>query len=31
VMPNAKLSVRFRPEGFFDRNPALGLGKIYGK
>jgi len=31
VMPNAKLSVRFRPEGFFDRNPALGLGRIHGK
>ncbi len=31
VMPNVKLSVVFRPDGFFERNPVLGLGKVYDK
>jgi primary-amine oxidase len=31
VMSNVKLSVGFRPDGFFERNPALGLGKVYDK
>jgi len=31
VMANARLSVVFRPDGFFERNPALGLGTVYRK
>jgi primary-amine oxidase len=31
VMANMKLAVLFRPDGFFARNPALEVGKIYGK
>jgi Cu2+-containing amine oxidase len=28
VMSTAKLSVAFRPDGFFACNPALGLGGV---
>jgi len=28
VMPDERLSVTFRPDGFFKRNPALGLGRV---
>src|SRR5262249_8638369 len=28
IMSTAKLSVSFQPEGFFARNPALGLGRV---
>jgi primary-amine oxidase len=31
IMSNAKLSVLFRPVGFFERNPALGLGQVHNK
>jgi primary-amine oxidase len=31
VMTNAKVSVVFRPDGFFDRNPVLGAGSVYKK
>jgi primary-amine oxidase len=31
VMSNMKLSVDFRPEGFFARNPVLDAGKVYDK
>jgi len=27
-MTNMKMSVLFRPDGFFERNPVLGLGRI---
>jgi Cu2+-containing amine oxidase len=30
-MSNAKLSVRFVPDGFFAKNPALGLAVEEGK
>ncbi len=30
IMSNERLSVAFRPEGFFERNPALGLGQVSG-
>jgi primary-amine oxidase len=30
VMTNMKLSVSFRPNGFFERNPATGLGEVFG-
>ena len=30
VMSTAKLSVSFQPDGFFARNPALGLGRVSG-
>ena len=28
VMSNERVSVEFRPQGFFERNPALGLGTV---
>jgi primary-amine oxidase len=28
LMTNMKMSVLFRPDGFFERNPVLGLGRI---
>jgi len=28
VMSNARMAVEFRPDGFFARNPALGLGEV---
>jgi primary-amine oxidase len=31
IMSNAKLSVLFRPNGFFERNAAVGLGQVHGK
>jgi primary-amine oxidase len=31
IMSNSKLSVLFRPDGFFERNPALGLGRVHGR
>ena len=31
VMTNVTLSVAFRPDGFFERNPALGVGQVFGK
>src|SRR5205085_10118781 len=30
IMSNMKLSVSFRPDGFFERNPAIGLGEVFG-
>ena len=30
VMSNMKMSVFFRPDGFFDRNAALGAGEVSG-
>lgn len=30
IMSNMKLSVSFRPNGFFERNPAIGLGEVFG-
>ena len=29
LISNMKISVVFRPDGFFERNPALGLGRVY--
>jgi len=29
VISNMKMSVTFRPDGFFTRNPALGLGRVH--
>jgi primary-amine oxidase len=29
IMSNMKLSVSFRPNGFFERNPAVGLGEVF--
>ncbi len=31
LMPNMKLSVRFVPDGFFVKNPALGRAVEEGK
>ncbi len=31
VMPSARLSVTFQPDGFFQRNPAVGLGQVSGR
>jgi primary-amine oxidase len=31
VMTNMKLSVDFRPNGFFERNPVVGRGKVYDR
>jgi primary-amine oxidase len=31
VMPSARLAVTFHPDGFFARNPALGLGQVSGQ
>jgi primary-amine oxidase len=29
LISNMKISVVFRPDGFFERNPALGLGRVH--
>jgi primary-amine oxidase len=29
LISNMKISVVFRPDGFFERNPALGLGRLH--
>jgi primary-amine oxidase len=31
VMSSARLGVTFHPDGFFARNPALGLGRVSGQ
>jgi primary-amine oxidase len=31
VMSSARLSVTFQPDGFFQRNPAVGLGQVGGQ
>jgi primary-amine oxidase len=31
VMSSARMSVTFQPDGFFARNPALGLGQVRGQ
>jgi primary-amine oxidase len=31
VMSSARMSVTFVPDGFFARNPALGLGQVSGQ
>lgn len=31
VMSSARLSVTFQPDGFFPRNPAVGLGQVSGQ
>ena len=31
VMSSARMSVTFQPDGFFARNPALGLGQVSGQ
>jgi primary-amine oxidase len=31
VMSSARLSVTFQPDGFFQRNPAVGLGQVSGQ
>ena len=31
VMSSARLSVTFHPDGFFQRNPAVGLGQVGGQ
>jgi primary-amine oxidase len=31
VMSSARLSVTFQPDGFFARNPAVGLGQVGGR
>jgi primary-amine oxidase len=31
VMSSARLSVTFHPDGFFQRNPAVGLGQVSGR
>jgi primary-amine oxidase len=31
VMSSARLSVTFQPDGFFSRNPAVGLGQVSGQ
>jgi primary-amine oxidase len=31
VMSSARLGVTFHPDGFFARNPALGLGQVSGR
>ena len=30
-MSSARLSVTFHPDGFFARNPAVGLGQVSGR
>ena len=31
IMSNDRLAVTFRPDGFFARNGALGLGRVNGR
>ena len=31
VMSNARIGVTFHPDGFFQRNPAVGLGQVSGQ
>jgi primary-amine oxidase len=31
VMPSARMAVTFQPDGFFARNPAVGLGQVSGQ